>query len=653
MPQKALTRVRIVNRFAILPIALVIVLGNSFAYAQNTIYAMTQSGLFGTLNVSTGAFNQISNPGFEPAGVAGIGSNVFIANYGGGTLYEVNLNDGSLATIGNAGATYYDFGGTTTALYGIGTDQNLYSVSSSTGASTLIGPTGLGGGGYQAMSSGGTSLYTTVPLEDGNSGLFSVNTTTGAATEIGDTGVVDIASVGFAFGQLYAADETGNLYTLNVNTGAATLIAVPGQAFWGLAWPRLALSVLHNFSGGNDGSNPFGGLIFDSTGNNLYGTAGAGGPESCLYDGLTGCGNIFKVAHKNGSWLFSPLYNFQGGSNDGEFPNRPLTIGPNGSLYGTTLSGALGTCAAYNAPGCGIVFNATPGATFPRTPFTPWLEHVLYRFQGEADGGNPFSTVVFDPSGNIYGTTVVGGTSNNGTIYKLTNSGGNWTESVVYNFAGGSDGARPLDGLTADNAGNYFGTTGYGGGSSACTGGCGTVFELSPNGAGWAERVLYRFQGTSDGMNPNAGVAIDAAGNLYGNTWQGGADGGGTVYKLTPSGGGNYTFSLLYTVPAGGGFAVGRMVVDAAGNLYEALQNGGAFNNSGQVLELTPSTGGSYNFISLHDFTGGADGDIAIPGVLLDSSGNIYGGTTFGGANICNNGAYGCGVVYEIAPNTN
>lgn len=652
MPQKASTLARALNDAAILLIGLAIFLGASpVARAQNTVYAITQSGALGTLNVSTGAFNQISNPGFEPAGLTGLGSNLFIANYPGNTLYEVNLNDGSLATIGNGSATYYDFGGTTTGLYAVGTDQNLYAVNSSTGATTLIGPTGLGAGGSQTMSSGATSLYTTDDLDDGNSGLYSVNTTTGAATEIGDTGVVDIASMGFAFGQLYAADDNGNLYTLNISNGAATLITNTGQAFWGLGLPPLALNVLHNFTGGNDGSNPFAGLVFDSTGNNLYGTGGAGGSGTCAYDNLIGCGTIFKMSHKTGSWLFYPLYTFQGGADDGEFPARPLTIGPNGTLYGTTLGGGLGSCTFDSATGCGIVFNATPTATFPRTPFVPWLGHVLYRFPGASNGGVPFSSPVFDPSGNIYGTTAYDGASGNGTVFKLTNSGGTWTESVVYSFAGGNDGADPSDGLTPDTAGNYYGTTALGGGSAACTGGCGTVFELSPNGSGWSERVIYRFQGANDGMLPNAGVAIDAAGNLYGNTWQGGSGGGGTVYKLTPSGGGNYTFSVIYSVPVAG-YAVGRVALDAAGNVYEALQNGGAFNNAGQVLKLTLSNG-NYIFTDLHDFTAGADGGNAVGGVLLDSSGNIYGTTLFGGTHTCDDGAYTCGVVYQVAPNTN
>ena len=175
---------------------------------------------------------------------------------------------------------------------------------------------------------------------------------------------------------------------------------------------------------------------------------------------------------------------------------------------------------------------------------------------------------------------------------------------MIYNFAGGTDGRNPDDGLIADTAGNYYGTTASGGGSTNCTNGCGTVFELSPNGSGWTEKVLYRFQGPNDGENPDAGLVMDSAGNLYGNTWQGGPGGGGTVYKLTNSGG-NWTETTIYSVPVAG-YAVGRVVRDSSGNLYEALQGGGGFG-VGQILELMPS-GGNWIYIDLYDFTGGATG---------------------------------------------
>ncbi len=640
------TLARILTNATIMLIAL-LVMGSPNAQAQSTIYAMTQGGIFGTLNLSNGTFTQISTPDFEPAGFAVMGANLFVAPYPTTTLNEVNLLNGNLATIGNGSVDYYDFGGTTQGLYAVGTDQNLYSVNPATGASTLIGPTGLGGGGFQALSSGATVLYSTAPDTQGeNTLLYSINTATGAATEIGNTGIAaDVSSIGFAFGQLYAAEQSGNYYTLNTSTGAATLIGNSGQALWGLGFPPATYSVLHQFTGGMDGSNPFAAFALDSAGS-LYGTAAAGGSGTCDDDTLQGCGTAFKLAKRNGAFTMDPLYQFRGGS-DGAFPVRAMTIGSNGSLYGTTLAGGTGSCSDDGSAGCGIAFNMTPGPTFPKTPFTPWDEKILYRFTGEGDGGNPFTTLLFDASGNMYGMTVLGGANNFGTVFKLTSAGnGNYTESVIYNFAGGTDGRNPDDGLIADTAGNYYGTTASGGGSTNCTNGCGTVFELSPNGSGWTEKVLYRFQGPNDGENPDAGLVMDSAGNLYGNTWQGGPGGGGTVYKLTNSGG-NWTETTIYSVPVAG-YAVGRVVRDSSGNLYEALQGGGGFG-VGQILELMPS-GGNWIYIDLYDFTGGSDGATAIGGVALDSSNNIYGTATFGGTNTCGSGAYSCGTAWKIVP---
>ncbi len=257
------TLVRILGNVAITIIGLALLVTTSPLAQAQTIDAMTQSGIYGTLNVSTGVFTQISNPGFEPAGIAGLGANMFAANYPGSTLYEINPTNGNFVTIGNGTASYYDFGGTTSQLYAIGTDQNLYSVNAATGASTLIGPTGLGSGGYQSMSGGGTALYTAVPDMSGQfTLLYSVNTTTGLATEVGNTGIAaDVSSIGFADGVLYAADISGNLYTLNTSTGEGTLIGNSGQDLWGLGLPPMTYSVLHNFTGGSDGASPFASMI--------------------------------------------------------------------------------------------------------------------------------------------------------------------------------------------------------------------------------------------------------------------------------------------------------------------------------------------------------------------------------------------------------
>ncbi len=615
------------------------------AQAQTTVYTITNAGAFGTLNLSTGAFTQIGNPGVEPAGMAELGTNLYISNAQGNTLYQVDYANGTLTPVGNGSIVYKGLGATTSGLYAVGTDANLYSINAATGVSTLIGPTGLSPN-VSAMSGNAGVLYAAV-YNGTSSILYSLNTSTGAATTIGNTDVGPMASMVFASGLLYGATNNEALYTLNTETGAATFVANLSIDAWGMAYPASTFRVLHNFTGGLDGANPFAGLIMDTAGN-LYGTAGAGGSGSCSYSGLTGCGTVFKIAHS--VFTFAPLYSFHGGT-DGEFSVRPLTIGPNGSLYGATLGGGEGTdCTFDGDTGCGVVFNLTPSPTFARTPLQPWTEHVLYRFAGQPDdGGAAFTTLIFDSSGNIYGTTYYGGTHNDGSVFKLTPSGGGgYTESLLYSFAGGNDGANPLDGLIVDSNGNYYGTTAAGGSTTACMGqGCGTVFKLTPIGGGnYMESVIYAFQGGTDGLNPNAGVAMDSIGNLYGNTWQGGSGGGGTVYELLYP---NWTFSLLHSF-VGNGYSVGRMLLDSSGNLYGVLQNGGAFNNAGQAYELTPSNG-NWFLTDLYDFTGGSDGGNPIGGVVRDSSGNLYGTALFGGGNTCGGGSYTCGDAWRITPN--
>jgi uncharacterized repeat protein (TIGR03803 family) len=173
---------------------------------------------------------------------------------------------------------------------------------------------------------------------------------------------------------------------------------------------------------------------------------------------------------------------------------------------------------------------------------------VLYTFTGGIDGSQPFAGVILDASGNLYGTTPQGGAFGNGVVFKLTkNSDGSWTESVLHAFAGGTDGATPYAEVTFDTSGNLYGTTQYGGVSSA-----GTVFRLAPNSDGtWTESVLYTFTGRGDGANPFSGVIFDGSGNLYGTTYYGGASGVGVAYKLTPNSEGTWTQSLLHTFTVG------------------------------------------------------------------------------------------------------
>jgi uncharacterized repeat protein (TIGR03803 family) len=192
-----------------------------------------------------------------------------------------------------------------------------------------------------------------------------------------------------------------------------------------------------------------------------------------------------------------------------------------------------------------------------------------------------------------------------------------------------------------DKVGNLYGTTIYGGGSSHI----GTVFELSPSGSAWTEKVLYSFTGGSDGCEPYAGVIFDTSGNLYGATNDADCSGGGTVFKLTPSNGGG-TYSLVHSFTGGCGPGCGcgpwgNLAIDGAGNLYGATLCDGPYN-AGNVFELTPS-GNSWIYTDLHDFTGGSDGGHAYTSVVIDGNGNLYGTTEEGGTK--NDGA-----VWEITP---
>lgn len=262
-------------------------------------------------------------------------------------------------------------------------------------------------------------------------------------------------------------------------------------------------------------------------------------------------------------------------------------------------------------------------------------------------GGNDlYAGPILDTSGNLYGAAESGGRYGAGVIYKLSpTTGGGWSETVLYNFKGGSqDGASPHATLIEDSAGNLYGTTVNGGPpTGACRLGCGTVFRLTPASGEWQESVLYTFTGGSDGAIPYAGVAMDAAGNLYGATIGGGTAGKGVVYKLTPGAGG-WDLTVLHTFQGADGSApYPTPVLDAAGNLYGTTNAGGAYNR-GVVYALAPQSDGSWTEHVLHTFRGGTDGANPLAGVILDRRGNLYGTTSQGGT-------ANCGIAFRLARN--
>jgi len=261
---------------------------------------------------------------------------------------------------------------------------------------------------------------------------------------------------------------------------------------------------------------------------------------------------------------------------------------------------------------------------------------VLYKFTGGTDGSQPEAGLILDTSGNLYGTTPQGGAFGDGVVFKLTkNSDGSWTESVLYSFAGGTDGATPYAEVTFDASGNLYGTTYSGGASSA-----GTVFQLAPNSDGtWTESVLYTFTGGSDGANPYAGVVFDATGTLYGTTYGGGTQGLGVVYKLTPNSNGSWTYGALHSFTGGKDGShpqLGNLTFDTAGNLYGATNDGvdgygdcPNGNDCGSIVELTPQSDGSWKEKVIFRFTGGTTRNLN--GTLVfDSAGRLY-GNSYGG----------------------
>lgn len=394
----------------------------------------------------------------------------------------------------------------------------------------------------------------------------------------------------------------------------------------------LALScAVQAFKGSpKDGAGPSGQLALDAAGN-IYGTTESGGAAKCLGNG---CGTAFRLG-KTGK---EAVYSFDGG--DGSDPQVGLTINARqGVAYGTTVFGGGGACLSQ---GCGTVFKLSVAGT----------ETVLHEFAGSPDGWLPIGQVVQDASGNLYGTTEEGGDliASYGTIYKVDSRG---NETVLYSFTGGADGCFPGGGLTLDAAGNLYGAA-----TGGCTGSSaydGDIFELDPAGE---LKVLYTFGG-GDGAVPAGPLMFDSTGNLYGVTFEGGSsdvcDGGcGTAFSLSPNGSGGWSERVLYSFCSLESCADGQkpnagLLLDADGNLYGTAANGGASRcfgaGCGVVFEIAPGGGESV----LHNFTGGAGGFQPGGALAWGPSGELYGVATGGGDTNCIP-PNGCGIVFRLSP---
>jgi uncharacterized repeat protein (TIGR03803 family) len=310
------------------------------------------------------------------------------------------------------------------------------------------------------------------------------------------------------------------------------------------------------------------------------------------------------------------LYNFTGGS-VGANPQSRLTSDGAGNFYGTAYEGGVGA---------GTVFELSPNSS------GGWNETVLHSFSGGLnigpDGAGPSGPVIFDSVGNLYGTTRFGGTDyfycSYGTVFELNPVGASWTETIPFSESCTQpDGIAPMNGLIIDRAGNLYGTTLENGQIS------GTVFELSPSGGGWTQRVIYKAPTSS-------GLTMDAAGNIYGAT-------SSTVFELSPNGNGGWNPTIIHTFagyPYDGTIAEGTPVHDQFGNLYGTTYEGGVYNH-GTVYVLSPGQNGEWTEKILYSFPGGKNGANPTAGIVFDAAGNIYGTTSLGGSN-------GHGTVFEL-----
>ena len=309
-------------------------------------------------------------------------------------------------------------------------------------------------------------------------------------------------------------DEAGNLYGTALQGGTQNYGVVFELSPSGETWVE---NVLHNFTSLSDGGLPFGGVVFDAAGS-LYGTASTGGTAQC-YAFLGACGVVFQLSPSGNSWTEHVLHSFTG-LDDGSDPQYGVILDSSGNIFGTTLDGGNG----------GVAFELTLSNGV-------WQERVLHAF-GLGDGLTPTGSLALDKSGDLYGATDEGGTGGYGTVFELTPGSDGWTETILHNFAGGTDGAYPVSVVLGTTA--IYGVT-LQGGTGSCPNGaakvsCGTVFELT-SANGWTKRKIYQFHGTADdGGVPNSGLVMDSAGHLFGTLSYGGGNlsMAGGVFEVNP-----------------------------------------------------------------------------------------------------------------------
>ena len=303
-------------------------------------------------------------------------------------------------------------------------------------------------------------------------------------------------------------DAKGNLYGTAVTGGSGNCEGGCGVAYKlaksGSAWKQ---KVIHAFTGGDDGAGPGARLTVDRRGN-LYGMAPIGGEF--------GFGTIYQISPAGGGqYALQVLHSFTGGA-DGATGSAGQMVLRHGRLYGVaTAGGSFGKGAAFE---------------LTRAQGGDWSFKTIYSFKGQPDAGFPYGGLLFDAAGNLYGTTYYDGANNLGSVYELSpRPTGEWAETVLYSFTAGKDGNSSIGNLVFDPAGNLYGTTSEGGLS-----GIGTIFKLTNNSGVWTESVVHSFRGPPDGAFAYNGMVVDNAGNFYGATVHGGADDEGAIYKFQP-----------------------------------------------------------------------------------------------------------------------
>ncbi|HVI10842.1 MAG TPA: choice-of-anchor tandem repeat GloVer-containing protein [Candidatus Binatia bacterium] len=411
------------------------------------------------------------------------------------------------------------------------------------------------------------------------------------------------------------SDSAGNFY---VCAGGGTYGFGVIAKFSPNSQGQLIETVLYDFADTPDGALPFA-LLLDGSGN-LWGLTGSGGVNKA--------GTFFELTPTaHGLWKESVLYSFPNIANG--YLSGGLAEDQSGNFYGTTQSD--GCCGSTNY---GSVFQlANSGGV--------WTENVIHTFTNGSDGGRPYGRLTVDQAGNIYGTTFQGGVGNKGLVFEFVPaSGGAWTENVLYDFVGGSDGSGPQSAVIFDQSGNLYGTTVFGGGGCGSRG-CGTVYELLSGSNGhWTDKILDAFTKQAFSGSPQD-LIFDSAGNLYGSSYTGGP-GYGFVFELSPEPNGSWTETTLWTFKerGDGGYPT-DVLLGGEGQLYGATNLGGNSNLDGSIFELQVDNG-KWDLTTLYGFPPN-DGGWPYATLIFDGSGNLYGTTSYGGLQ-------NLGAVFKVSP---